>query len=243
MRSGVPRAPALYHFFPGRPYVESEEGVGEVCAETYGPRRCQIRLALSPLRSGAAPIGAGQLSVHREPPIVARAHPFGCVCEAEAALVEVTGPVAGVRLDEILGTIDLIERRRRSANMWLELRAVLLPGHTDADRHIDLVAATLCQRLGPDIPLHLTTAGLEEGPERAERLEHVRWIAAANGLRWVYTDDATDPSGRCTWCPGCDALLLDHRGPISRIVGLRASRCAACGWHVPGRFPHEVREQ
>jgi len=225
----VPRAPALYHFFPGRPYIECDEGVGDVCAETYEPRRCKIRLATARGRRKK-----------REPPVIARAWPVGCVCTAEAALVELTGPIAGVRLKDIVTTIDLVEKRRQGAATWLELRAVLLPGRTEVAAHIDQVAALIRQRLGPDVPIHVTTAGMEDGTERAGRLERVRWAAAANGLRWVYVDDAMDPGTRCTWCPGCRALLLDHRGAFSRIVGVRASRCAECGLPVPGRFPHEA---
>lgn len=225
----MPRAPALYHFFPGRPYIESDEGTGEACPETYGPWRCKIRLAPAGLRRRK-----------REVPVVARAWPVGCVCTDQAALVELTGPVAGVRLEDIVTTLELIEKRRKKSRIWLELRAVLLPGPSEAAAHIDQVAALIRQRLGPDVPVHVTTAGLRDGLERSGRLERARWAAAANGLRWVYTDDAMDPGCRCTWCPGCRALLLDHRGPVSRIVGIRASRCTECGLPIPGRFPHEA---
>ena len=232
----------LYHFFPGRPTVGAVDDVEVICSVTNEPRRCSVIVTQGarsrlPLAS-SGPSGLGRRL--REAPIVARARSVGCLCAAEAAVVEVAGRLAGTSLDDLLATVDLVESRLLLAPIWLELRTVLLPGQTDADRHVDLVTKTLFDRLGPDIPLHMTTVGSLDDDERRAMLQHARWIAVANGLRWVYTDDATDPSARCTWCPGCDALLLDHREPVSRVVGLGDGQCIHCGWLVPGHFARDA---
>jgi len=233
------RGTRLYHFYPGRPAFDSVDDTNEICSVTGERRKCSILVTgISRTANRTAFGGPGQR--RREPPVVARARAVGCRCDVEAAIIEVSGKVAGTRLDDLLATVEVLRARLDQSPIWLELRAVLLPGATDADRHVDLVTTTLFDRLGPDIPLHLTTVGIQDDDERRSILQHARWIGVANGLRWVYTDDATDPSARCTWCPGCDALLLDHRDPVSRIVGMREGRCATCGWEVPGRFPPEA---
>lgn len=231
--------PALHHFFPGHPIVEILEGAQPPVQELLGDKPFAVVVAYDAAHprvrmSGVQPLGPRKAR-RVGPPVVARSWTVGCSCHAEGALFEVTGPLAGTGPDDLLSVLEpLVDRVQTDA--WTELRAVLLPGRTDADRYVDLLTSTINRRLGPDVPLHLCTGGPTEGSGPAVTLQHARWIAASNGLRWVYTDDPEDPSARCTWCPGCDALLLDHQGARSKVVGVADGVCSACGWAVPGRY-------
>lgn len=231
----------LHHFFPGSPVVESLEGVPAApSSQGCEDDGCKVVVAheAAPRARMAA---AGPFGLRRGlpagPPVIARARVVGCTCLADGKLVEITGPLAGTQPDDLLAHLDNLQRRAEGDRAWVELRAVLLAGRSDSDRQVDLLTRTLHDRLGADIPLHLTVGGPLEGTHPNVTLQNARWIAMSNGMRWVYTDDVADPSARCTWCPGCDALLLDRAGGETRIAGLANGACIRCGWTVPGRFP------
>lgn len=231
----------LYHFYPGCPVVDALEGVP--CG---GPLEGQDACCTVLVSHEAAPPG-GRLAAtgpvglrrggRRGPPVIARARILGVLGTNEGSLIQIAGPLAGTQTDDFLANLERVQALRTDA--WVELQVVLLPGRSDSDRLVDLLTGALHDHLGADVPLHLSAGGPDEG-RGPVTLQQARWIAMSNGMRWVYTDDRADPSARCTWCPGCDALLIDHQGDKSRVVGLTDGRCSLCGWGVPGHFRCEA---
>jgi hypothetical protein len=123
-------------------------------------------------------------------------------------------------------------------DVWVELHCSVLPEPGD-DRAIDALTRGLVDALGPEIPLHVRP--LRDDESSREQARHARWIAAANGLHWVYGGDPLDERSMSSWCPGCDGLLADRRERAG--APLLDGTCPSCAWPVPGRFLHHARRQ
>jgi pyruvate formate lyase activating enzyme len=68
-------------------------------------------------------------------------------------------------------------------------------------------------------------------------LTRARDIARGNGLQYVYTGNVRDTDGGSTYCPACNARVIERDG--SRIGDYRITNdghCAACGTTIPGVF-------
>ena len=62
-------------------------------------------------------------------------------------------------------------------------------------------------------------------------------IGREEGLRFVYTGNLhTGGRSESTWCPSCDALLIERTGWHVRVVDLADGRCRKCGATIPGVF-------
>ena len=81
---------------------------------------------------------------------------------------------------------------------------------------------------------------LDTPPTSRHSLSRCREIALKNGLHFVYTGNVNDRHGASTWCPGCDALLVERSGyMLGRWnIAIEGDRgiCADCGYAVAGVF-------
>jgi pyruvate formate lyase activating enzyme len=97
-------------------------------------------------------------------------------------------------------------------------------------------------KLGPDVPLHFTAFHpdfrlRDRPPTPLATLQRARRIALANGVRYVYTGNAYDPEGQCTYCHACGALLIGRLGyEISQWRLTTDGRCPQCGERCAGVF-------
>ena len=74
-------------------------------------------------------------------------------------------------------------------------------------------------------------------PTPPATLQRARTIAMDSGLHYVYTGNVHDPAGGSTWCPGCDALLIERDWYQLGRWGLDAAgRCKQCGTAAAGVF-------
>jgi pyruvate formate lyase activating enzyme len=71
-------------------------------------------------------------------------------------------------------------------------------------------------------------------PTPPETLRRARKIALANGVRYAYTGNVSDPEGESTFCHGCGVLLIGRDGYDLTEWNLTEGRCRACGAAVPG---------
>jgi pyruvate formate lyase activating enzyme len=138
--------------------------------------------------------------------------------------------------------LETLEYLRHETAVWFEITNLLIPGLNDADEEIDQMTAWIAERLGTDVPLHFTAFHpdykLRDRPATPpETLTRARGIAVGNGLRYVYTGNVHDPAGSSTYCPGCDALVIErdwYRLGAYRLTG--DGCCRACGTRIAGVF-------
>jgi pyruvate formate lyase activating enzyme len=147
--------------------------------------------------------------------------------------------ICGGHLAPVLETLEYI---RHETDVWLELTTLLTPGENDSDAELDEMTAWVAEKLGPDVPMHFTAfhpdwkmRDVESTP--AATLARARRIARRNGVRYAYTGNVHDAEGGSTWCPTCEALLIERDWYRLGEWGLDArGACRHCGHEVPGRF-------
>jgi pyruvate formate lyase activating enzyme len=147
--------------------------------------------------------------------------------------------ICGGRLAPVLETLEYI---RHETNTWLELTTLLIPGENDSNAELDAMTRWVVERLGPDVPMHFTAFHpdwkmRDTAPTPAATLSRARRIAMANGVRYAYTGNVSDPEGGSTWCPGCGELLIERdRYRLGAWHLDSEGRCASCGSSIAGRF-------
>lgn len=230
-------AEPLYHFHPGTRVMRASGlplDLGSLISAALGAgaRSVAVPPDLSRMRELARTGGLRDVHIVSSCPDTRLASRFGTLRWVDGLVVDITSTDAatkGSALDEIA--------RLLLEDVWVELRCTLL-SEARGDHAIDELTRRVLHELGPEIPLHL--AAIDTAASSRQQLEHARWIAASNGLHWVYGGDRTDEQASSSWCPGCDGLLATRSEvgatPLDAV-------CPTCCWPVPGRFARDARRR
>jgi len=140
-------------------------------------------------------------------------------------------------LQHVLDALHMVHER----GFWLEVVTLVIPGFNDAPDDLRRMADTLAG-ISPDIPWHVTAFHpdykmTEPRDTTAEDLVRACEVGRAAGLRYVYAGNLPGRVGRWehTWCPNCDALLIERFG--YRIARQRIGAdgaCPDCGTRIAG---------
>ena len=153
--------------------------------------------------------------------------------------------ICGGHLAPVLETLQYIKHETET---WLELTTLLIPDENDSTEELDAMTRWVVDHLGPDVPMHFTAFHPDWKMQDIERtpqstLTRAREIARANGVRYAYTGNVSDPAGSSTRCHHCDALLIERDWHRLGHWGLdREGKCQSCGTRLAGYFA-EAPEQ
>ena len=149
--------------------------------------------------------------------------------------------LCSARLAPVLETLEYL---KHETGVWFEITTLLIPGENDSEAEVEALSRWVAERLGPDVPLHLTAFHpdwkmRDTPPTPPATLRRARRIAREAGLRHVFTGNVHDPAGQGTYCHGCDALLIGRDWYEITAWNLTADgRCGGCGTRCPGVFEH-----
>ncbi|HAY27268.1 MAG TPA: AmmeMemoRadiSam system radical SAM enzyme, partial [Candidatus Accumulibacter sp.] len=138
--------------------------------------------------------------------------------------------------------LDILAYIHHETSCWLEITTLLIPGKNDSPTEIKALADWVARELGPQVPLHFTAFHPDWKmddlpPTPASTLTQARRIAIDAGLHYVYTGNVHDSEGGTTFCPGCQAALIERDWYNIRHHDLPADgRCPHCGTQIAGRF-------
>ncbi len=138
--------------------------------------------------------------------------------------------------------LETLEYLKHETSVWLEITTLLIPGENDAEPELHEEAEWIAERLGPDVPLHLTAFHpdwkmLDKPRTPAVTLTRARRIAREHGLRYVYTGNVHDVEGGSTHCHECGALLIGRDWYELGAWALSDDgRCLRCGVRCAGVF-------
>jgi pyruvate formate lyase activating enzyme len=140
-------------------------------------------------------------------------------------------------LHNVLDTIQ----RLHAMGIWLEIVTLIIPGFNDSAEELRDIARFL-SKVSPSIPWHVTAFHQDykmTGPDNtsAETLLRAAEIGKEEGLDFVYAGNlpAHVGSWENTYCPGCNALLVERTG--YRIRKMRVTpqgACPSCSRAIPG---------
>ncbi len=146
--------------------------------------------------------------------------------------------VCGAHLHNILDTLEHVQH---DADTWLEITTLLIPGENDDPHELQAMTRWIHDHLGPDVPLHFTAFHPDwkmhdKKHTPGETLTLARRIARDNGLNYVYVGNVRDRDANSTWCPRCNALLIERDGYRLGAFTVRDGQCSSCGYGIAGQF-------
>jgi len=147
--------------------------------------------------------------------------------------------ICGGELADVLDTLLYV---KHETNVWLEITTLLISGHNDSDTEIESASQWLMRELGPDVPLHFSAFHpdwkmTDVARTPASTLQRARNIALQQGLHYVYTGNVHDTEGASTWCPQCNARVIERDWyQLGEWTLDEKGCCRNCGYSVAGHF-------
>ncbi len=148
-------------------------------------------------------------------------------------------------LQHVLDTI----RMTYEMGFWVEVVTLVVPGFNDSEEELREAARFLVS-ISPDIPWHVTAFHpdykmTDPPPTSVRTLLRAAEIGREEGLHFVYAGNLPGRVGpfENTWCPQCQALLIERVGYI--ILQYRLTEqgtCPECGYRVPGLWPERPEQ-
>ena len=142
----------------------------------------------------------------------------------------------GGTLQQILDGIA----RVHAAGLWLEIVTLVVPGFNDSDEELGDIAGFIAG-LSPDIPWHVTAFHpdyrmCDPRSTPAATLLRAHGIGKAAGLHFVYAGNLPGQVQHTenTYCPHCDALLVERGGFAVRQYTLQEGCCPRCQARIAG---------
>lgn len=138
--------------------------------------------------------------------------------------------------------LDVLAYIHHQTPCWLEITTLLIPGKNDSPAEVKALSEWVARELGVDVPLHFTAFHPDWKmddlpPTRPATLTQARRIALDAGLHYVYTGNVHDSEGGTTFCPACQAALIERDWYRIRHYDLPADgRCPHCGTQIAGHF-------
>ncbi len=142
---------------------------------------------------------------------------------------------------ELQPVLETLKFLKHETDVWFEITSLLIPGENDDEQQLHWAAEWIAENLGSDVPWHFTAFHpdfkmLEHPPTPPATLKRAREIALSKGLHHVYTGNVRDRAGGSTYCPSCDALVIERDWFRLGCWRLDGNRCAACGQVIAGQF-------
>jgi pyruvate formate lyase activating enzyme len=142
----------------------------------------------------------------------------------------------GGTLERVLWTIRDLHRR----GIWVEIVTLIIPGFNDSNEELRDVARFIAS-VSPDIPWHVTAFHQDYKMTDSANTDVATLLRAAEtgkaeGLRFVYAGNLPGRVGRWenTYCPACEALLIERYGFRVQQNRLDNGSCPDCRRAVPG---------
>jgi len=141
--------------------------------------------------------------------------------------------VLGVELCAIKENLRILSH----STLWLEITTLLIDGVNDSDEELKKMAYFIDEDLGSHIPWHLSVFEPNNqmtsySATSTQTLLNAFEIASAQGLYYVYFGNV--PFLNETFCPSCDALLLQRRYEEIFENNIHEGSCPNCHRAIRG---------
>jgi len=137
----------------------------------------------------------------------------------------------GARLQPVLDTIKLMKK----SGVWVEITTLAIPTLSDSEEMFRNIANFIKKELGSETPWHISQFSgaiswkLQHLPETpVETLQMGHRIGKETGLKYVYTGNIPGLPSEDTFCPKCNAIVIDRTGYIINRRD-KNGKCPKCG--------------
>lgn len=143
--------------------------------------------------------------------------------------------VCSLELAPVLSTLQHVVK----SGVHLEIVNLVIPTLNDAPDSIGSMCKWIMDTLGPDIPLHFirffpSYRMQHLPPTPIETLEAAVAIADAVGLHYVYLGNAPGHPRNSSFCPTCEARIIDRRHFTVVTNDVVDAKCRFCGHPIAG---------
>jgi pyruvate formate lyase activating enzyme len=129
-------------------------------------------------------------------------------------------------------------RLARELGVHLEITTLVIPGVNDAEETLRGIAERIVSDLGADVPWHVSgyypAHRFTAPPTPVGTLERAWEIGKGAGLEFVYLGNVLGHPLENTYCPDCDASLIERWGLGVITYRLDGGRCPRCARKIPG---------
>jgi pyruvate formate lyase activating enzyme len=142
--------------------------------------------------------------------------------------------ICGARLAPVLESTKLA----KELGMHVEVITLVIPTKNDSREEIAQIVRWVRDNLGVDTPMHFTRFHpmyrMDDLPSTpTDTLEMAHDIAKKEGMRFVYTGNVPGHKYENTYCPKCNALLIERRDFAVSAMRIKDGKCPECGEGVP----------
>lgn len=121
--------------------------------------------------------------------------------------------------------------------MHIETVTLIIPGLNDSMQEMEGLIGWVLENLGESTPMHFTRFHpdyrmLDSHPTPVPILEKIQRRAREMGIRFAYLGNVPGHPAENTWCPECNALLIERMGYHAAFRNLKGNRCAICGEQI-----------
>jgi pyruvate formate lyase activating enzyme len=126
----------------------------------------------------------------------------------------------------------------RSYGVHLEITTLVIPTVNDSESQLFGIAERIVAELGPEIPWHVSGYSpayrFNVPPTSSRTLECAWQVGKAAGLDYVYVGNIPGHRRDNTYCPECDAPLIQRFGFDVLQNTIRNGHCSRCGKPIAG---------
>jgi pyruvate formate lyase activating enzyme len=138
--------------------------------------------------------------------------------------------ICGARLQPVLDSCVLA----RELGMHVETVTLVIPGLNDSMEEQSALIRWVIENLGPATPMHFSAFHpdykmTDRDATPVATLEKIYKLAKELGLRFPYLGNVYNHEYENTYCPKCNATLIERKGFLSRIARLDGQQCTNCG--------------
>ena len=135
----------------------------------------------------------------------------------------------GARLADVLSSIKTVTRSRKH----LELTMLVIPGLNDNEDSFREMMQWIKDNCNNNTVLHLSRYFPNYKSDQAvtpDKMLLEMYNTALSYIGNVYLGNTSLATGRNTWCPSCNKLLIERKGYTISIPGInKEKRCNSCG--------------
>ncbi len=142
--------------------------------------------------------------------------------------------ICGARLQPVLDNVRLM----KELGVWVEVTTLIIPGLNDSEEELRQIASFLLD-IDSDIPWHVTAFHpmykmMDRPPTPLSTLERARRVGVETGLKYVYEGNIPGGGGENTFCPSCQAKVIQRYGFSIRENTLIEGACPHCNTPLEG---------
>ena len=138
--------------------------------------------------------------------------------------------VCGAHLQPVLDSTVIA----KELGLHVETVTLVIPGLNDSMEEMESLIRWAIENLGVDTPMHFSRFHpdykmLDRHATSVTTLEKIYKKARELGLRFPYLGNVFDHPYENTYCPKCNALLIERQGFSTRLRDLNGQKCKQCG--------------